>query len=74
MLLIGPQPLLVMLNTSTQPPQVILAGKIPITTIHTGDGSVASMSHIIDQSPASASHVGDVQPTTTSHVGGFDVV
>jgi hypothetical protein len=63
-----------MLNTSTQPLQVMLGGEIPINTIHTGDRSVASMSHVIDQSPASASHVGDVQLTTTSHVGGIDFV
>jgi hypothetical protein len=48
MLLRGPQPLLVMFNTSTQPLQVMLGGGIPITTIHTRDRSVASMSHVID--------------------------
>jgi hypothetical protein len=51
-----------------------VGGTSPVTTSHTGNRFVASMSHVINQSPTSASHVGDVKPTTTSHVGGTSLI
>jgi hypothetical protein len=41
---------------------------------HTGNRSLASVTHVIDTSPTSASHLGYVQPTTASHAGGIDYV